>query len=292
MSKASGSPARFAVGIVLGLVVGGIVVGISYGQFAGGKSSTVTSTATVVDSVVSTASGAQPSVVTSTVTRVSTAAESAGPHLTLAPTLLLYYPGDDVVLIGTIYPPPSGDQGIEVSTSNPLGTVVQVGTAETGVDNSTFFYILNTDTSSSWVSGKYTVTATSALTSTTTVFYYAASQFGVQQLELQVVAPPVSSANQEIDVAILSTVSGGALDNVTSWSTLAVYFPDGSIHRLCTSPGQPAGCTGTFSEIHSGLYQVAFTLPPGSPGGTYYFEVEGSDSSGNSAQGLAELNVP
>jgi len=291
LNSAEGGSARFALGVVLGVVIGGLVAGISFGGLAGGKGPTVTSTTTVFSST-TISSTEQLSAITSTVTKVSTESESRAPSMTLEPTLLLYYPGDDVVLIGTVYPPPSGDQGIEISTSNPLGTVIQVGTAETGVDNGTFFYILNTGTSSSWVSGKYTVTATSALSSTTTVFYYAASQFGSQQLQFQVVAPPVSSANQEIDVAILSTLSGGALDNVTSWSGLAVYFPDGTIHYLCTSPGTPAGCTGTFSAIHPGLYQIAFTLPPGSPGGTYYVEVEGSDSSGNSAQGLAELSVP
>jgi uncharacterized protein YfaS (alpha-2-macroglobulin family) len=170
--------------------------------------------------------------------------------------------------------------------------VVQVGEAETGVSNGTFFFTLNTGTSAQWVSGTYSVTARSGAQSGSAVFYYAASNFGGQPLYLQVAAPSAASPGQKVDIAVLSTLSNGALDDVTSWSALTIYYPDGTVHSLCTSLGTSTGCTSTFTKINAGFYQVNFTLPATAPGGTYYVVMAGSDSSGNSAEGIAQFSVP
>jgi len=294
-------PARIAVlGILVGLLVGGVAVGVSYGQLDGGRSNTVTTTTETVSTTTTTVGQGQ--VITSTVSggafTVTTTVTAAGagspraPSITLEPTELVYYAGNDVILIGTIYPPPSSSQGIAVTTTNPAGTVVQVGEAQTGISNGTFFFTLNTNTSSQWVSGTYTVTATSGSQSVSAIFYYAASQLGGPPLNFQVVAPAVASPGQQVDVAVLSSRSNGAADEVTSWSTFTVYFPDGTVHDLCTSLAATPGCTGTFTRIHEGFYQVNFTLPATAPGGTYYVEVAGSDASSSSAQGIAEFSVP
>ena len=281
------------------MLFGGTAVGIYYAQANGGRDAIATSTTTVTESATATASSGQSQAVnssggtdtlTTTVTTTGTGSSRA-PSITLEPTELVYYAGDNVILIGTINPPPTSSQGIAVTTTNPAGTVVQVGEAETGITNGTFFFTLNTNTSSQWVSGTYSVTARSGAISGSAVFYYAASQFGGAPLYFQVVAPSSATPGRQVEVAVLSTLGNGALDDVTSWSSFTVYYPDGTVHSLCAPLGTPS-CTGTFTKINAAFYQVNFTLPATAPGGTYYVEVAGSDASGNSAEGIAQFSVP
>jgi len=293
-------PASIAVlGVLLGLLVGGVVVGVTYGQLTGAKNASATITET--ETVTTVASSGQSLAVTSTVSGGATftttvtapgTGSSKAPTITLEPTELLYYAGDNVILIGTIYPPPTSSQGISVTTTNPAGTVVQVGEAETGISNGTFFFTLNTNTSSQWVSGTYSVTARSGTLSGSAVFYYAATQVARAPLYFQVVAPAAAIPGQKVDIAVLSSLSNGALDDVTSWSTFTVYFPDGTVQNLCAPPSAPSGCANTFARINNGFSQANFTLPATAPGGTYYVVVAGGDSSGNSAEGIAQFSVP
>jgi hypothetical protein len=171
--------------------------------------------------------------------------------------------------------------------------VVQVGQAETGITNGTFFYLLSTATSANWISGRYSVDAAVGGQSATATFIYTASPSPRSPLlSLQVLAPPVVSAGQQVSIAILTSFPNGTLDDVTSWSTFAVLFPDGTFHNLCTPGAAPSACTGTFGRIHAGFYQLAFTLPGTAQRGTYYVEAAGSDSSGNSPRGAGQFSVP
>jgi hypothetical protein len=300
LNSGKGVPVRITVlGILLGLLLGGALVGISFGQLTAGKggSATTTETATatsvfvsVVTSIVG--AGAAASTVTTTITQPLTGAPK-GPSMNLEATELLYYYGDTVSLVGTVYPPPSGSTGIAVTTKNPLGTAVQVGQAETGITNGTFFYLLSTATSTNWVSGQYLVNATVAGQSATATFYYsAAPNAHASLLSLQILAPSVAAAGQPVSLAVVTTFPNGVLDEVTSWSTFAVLFPDGTFHNLCTSGATSSGCTGTFARIHTGFYQVTFTLPATAPRGAYYVEAAGSDSTGNSTRGAGQFSVP
>jgi hypothetical protein len=214
--------------------------------------------------------------------------------MSIEPTKLLYSGGDLVTLIGSIYPPPSTSEGILVTVNDPLGGEIQVGTAFTGVSNSTFAFLVNAGVTPEWVSGTYTAiaTTTTGSQSATTIFYYSASQFGGGLSDFQVVAPTTASPGHQVDVAVLSTVLNGAPDEVTSWAIFTLFFPDGTVQNLCASPGANSPCTGTFTRIQEGFYQVNFTLPVTAPGGTYYVEVGGSDASGNSGHGVAEFSVP
>lgn len=273
------------------MLFGGTAVGIYYAQMSGGKGATSTTTVTETASAGQT-QAVNSSGATTLTTTVTATGPSRAPSITIEPTELVYYAGDNVILIGTINPPPTSSQGIAVTTTNPAGTVVQVGEAETGISNGTFFFTLNTNTSSQWVSGTYSVTARSGAVSGSAVFYYAASQLGGAPLYFQVVAPSTATPGHQVEVAVLSTLSNGVLDDVTSWSSFTVYYPDGTVHSLCTSLGTPSSCTGTFTKINAAFYQVNFTLPATAPGGTYYVEVAGSDASGNSAEGIAQFSVP
>jgi len=290
--------ARIAVlGVLLGMLAGGIGVAVFHGQIVGGGAA-VTSTSTQTESLTSasvvtrTAEGGPPTV-TTTVTEAAAGSPRA-PSMSIEPTELLYSGGDLVTLIGSIYPPPSTSEGILVTINNPAGSEVQVGTAFTGVSNSTFAFLVNAGVTPAWVSGTYTVVATTTTgsQSATTIFYYSASQFGGGLSDFQVVAPSTASPGHQVDVAVLSTLSSGAPDEVTSWSTFTLFFPDGSTQELCASPGANSSCTGTFVRIQEGFYRVGFDLPAAAPGGTYYVEVEGSDASGNSGHGIAQFSVP
>jgi hypothetical protein len=211
----------------------------------------------------------------------------------LEATQLLYFQGETVTLVGSVYPPPPSSTGIALTTRNPLGVVVQVGQAETGITNGTFFYLLSTATSANWISGRYSVDAAVGGQSATATFIYTASPSPRSPLlSLQVLAPPVVSAGQQVSIAILTSFPNGTLDDVTSWSTFAVLFPDGTFHNLCTPGAAPSTCTGTFGRIHAGFYQLAFTLPGTAQRGTYYVEAAGSDSSGNSPRGAGQFSVP
>jgi hypothetical protein len=112
--------------------------------------------------------------VTSTVTR-NDSQSSRAPSMNLEATQLLYFQGQTVTLVGSVYPPPPSSAGIALTTRNPLGVVVQVGQAETGITNGTFFYLLSTATSAGWVSGRYSVNATVGGQSATATFIYTAS---------------------------------------------------------------------------------------------------------------------
>jgi hypothetical protein len=214
--------------------------------------------------------------------------------MSIEPTELLYSGGDLVTLIGSIFPPPSSSEGILVTINNPAGSEVQVGTAFTGVSNSTFAFLVNAGVTPEWVSGTYTViaTTTTGSQSASTIFYYSASQFMSGLSEFQVVAPSAASPGHQVDVAVLNTLPNGVPDEVTSWSAFTLFFPDGTTQELCVSPGGNSPCTGTFMRIQEGFYQVGFTLPETAPGGTYYVEVAGSDASGNSGHGIAQFSVP
>lgn len=286
-------PTRIAVlGVLLGLLVGGVFVGVSYGQLVGGGGATATSTTTITESETATVSGG-PSAATTTVTEAATGS-SIVPSMSIEPTELLYSGGDLVTLIGSIYPPPSSSEGILVTVNNPVGSEVQVGTAFTGVSNSTFAFLVNAGVTPEWVSGTYTAiaTTTTGSQSATTFFYYSASQFGGGLSDFQVVAPTTASPGHQVDVAVLSTALNGAPDEVTSWSTFTLFFPDGRVQELCASPAASSPCTGTFTRIQEGFYQVSFTLPATAPGGTYYVEAAGSDASGNAGHGIAQFSVP
>ena len=230
--------------------------------------------------------------VTSTAFRDDTTSSRAA-SMSLEATQLLYYEGQTVTLIGSVYPAPPSSTGIALTTRNPLGVVVQVGQAETGITNGTFFYLLSTATSAGWVSGKYSVTATVGGQITTATFIYTASPSARGPLlGLQVLAPPVVEAGQQVSLAVLASLPDGALHEMTSWSTFAVLFPDGTFHNLCTPGAAPATCTGTFGRIHTGFYQLLLTLPGTAQRGTYYVEAAGSDSTGNSARGAGQFSVP
>lgn len=281
------------------MLAGGVVVGVSNGGLAGrnGAPATTTETQTVTTTslqftvVTSTANaGSAASTVTTTVTGAGAVRH---PSMDIEATQILYYQGDTVTVVGTVYPPPAGSSGIAVTTTNPRGVVIQVGQAENTATNGTFFYLLSTATSANWISGAYLVNATVGGQSAKTTFYYSASLApqGLP-LSLQVLTPSVAAAGQQITIAVLTTFPNGVLDDVTSWSTFAVLFPDGTFHSLCTSPSASSTCTGSFSRIHTGFYQVQFTLPATAQRGTYYVEAAGSDSSGNSTRGAGQFSVP
>jgi hypothetical protein len=285
--------------MLLGLIVGAAAVGISSGRLAGGDGATApaavtrTVTSTMVQfSTATTTVG--PTNGISTVTATITAASSQRrPSMDLEATQLLYFQGETVTLVGTVYPPPPSSTGIALTTRNPLGVVVQVGQAETGITNGTFFYLLSTATSANWISGKYLANASVSGQSATATFIYTASPSPRGPLlSLQVLAPPVVSAGQQVSIAILTSFPNGTLDDVTSWSTFAVLFPDGTFHNLCTPGALASTCTGTFGRIHAGFYQLVFALPGTARSGTYYVEAAGSDSSGNSPRGAGQFSVP
>ena len=291
------------LGVFLGIIAGAVVLGAYSGGLTGNKGPSVTTTETQVVTVSSVSAKTTtvtekaidltPTLtVTATITRDGSAS-SRGPSMDLEATQLLYYQGQTVTLVGYIYPPPPGSTGIAVTTSNPLGIVVQVGQAETGITNGTFFYLLSTGTSAGWISGKYQVNATVGGQSAVATFLYSASQpSGRASFALQVLAPPLVDAGQQVSIAVLATIPNGVLDDVASWSTFAVLYPDGTLHNLCTPGAPPSSCTGAFSKIHAGFYQVAFTLPAAAQRGTYYVEVAGSDASANSTRGVAQFSVP
>jgi hypothetical protein len=289
--------------VFFGIIAGAVALGAYSGGLTGNRGPPVTTTETQVVTV-SSAGGKTTTVtekavelaptvtLTATVTRDGSA-PSRAPSMDLEATQLLYYQGQTVTLVGSIFPPPPGSTGIAVTTSNPLGIVVQVGQAETGITNGTFFYLLSTGTSAGWISGKYHVNATAGGQSAAATFLYSASPpSSGASLSLQVLAPPLVSAGQQVSIAVLATLPDGVLDDVASWSTFAVLFPDGTLHNLCTPGAPPSSCTGTFSKIHAGFYQVAFTLPVAAQRGTYYVEAAGSDASANSTRGVAQFSVP
>jgi hypothetical protein len=290
-------PVRVAVlGVLLGLLLGGIAVAVSSGQLSGGKgaSDTTTETRYVTTSALSAVvtSTFIPGAAALTVTTTVTEAQKR-PSMNIEATQLLYFRGDTVTIVGSVYPPLSSSTGIALTTRNPLGTLVQVGQAETGKANGTFFYLLSTDTSANWVSGAYLVNATTGTQSATATFLYSASQPAQRpSLSLQVLAPSVVAAGQQVSVAVFTTFPNGVLDDVTSWSTLAVLFPDATLHNLCTTPSASPGCFGTFTRVHKGFYQAMFILPASAQRGTYYVEAAGSDSSGNSTRGAGQFSVP
>ena len=290
------------LGALLGIIVGAVAVGVSSGGLIGNKSPPMTTTET--RTVVASPAGGQITTVTEktfniwTLTVTSTVARndsqsSRAPSMNLEATQLLYFQGQTVTLVGSVYPPPPSSTGIALTTRNPLGVVVQVGQAETGITNGTFFYLLSTATSAGWVSGRYSVNATVGGQSATATFIYTASPSPRGPLlGLQVLAPPVVSAGQQVSIAVLTSFPNGTLDDVTSWSTFAVLFPDGTFHNLCAPGAAPSKCTGTFGRIHAGFYQLVFALPATAQRGTYYVEAAGSDSSGNSPRGAGLFSVP
>jgi hypothetical protein len=306
LKSRKGVLSRVAVlGALLGIVVGAIAVGVSSGGLIGNKSPPMTTTET--RTVVASPAGGQTTTVTekifagnlpetltvtSTVTR-NASASSRVASMDLEATQLLYFQGQTVTLVGSVYPPPPSSAGIALTTRNPLGVVVQVGQAETGITNGTFFYLLSTATSAGWVSGRYSVNATVGGQSATATFIYTASPSPRGPLlGLQVLAPPVVGAGQQVSIAILTSFPNGTLDDVTSWSTFAVLFPDGTFHNLCAPGADPSRCTGAFGRIHAGFYQLVFALPGTAQRGTYYVEAAGTDSSGNSTRGAGQFSVP
>jgi len=213
--------------------------------------------------------------------------------MNLEATQLLYFQGQTVTLVGSIYPPPPSSAGIALTTRNPLGVVVQVGQAENrDYERDVLLpalhgYLGELDLR------KVPVNATVGGQSATATFIYTASPSPRGPLlGLQVLASPVISAGQQVSIAILTSFPNGTLDDVTSWSTFAVLFPDGTFHYLCTPGAAPSICRGTFGRIHAGFYQLVFTLPGTAQRGTYYVEAAGSDSSGNSTRGAGQFSVP
>jgi hypothetical protein len=290
------------LGVLLGLIVGAAAVGVSSGELTGNKNPAMTTTETRI--LTASSAGGQTTTVTEktfnlpstlTVTRTvirDASASSRAASMDLEATQLLYFQGQTVTLVGSVFPPPPSSTGIALTTRNPFGVVVQVGQAETGITNGTFFYLLSTATSANWISGRYSVDATVGGQSATATFIYAASPSPRGPLlGLQLLAPPEVNAGQQVSIAILTSFPNGTLDDVTSWSTFAVLFPDGTFHDLCT-PGAMSSCIGTFGRIHAGFYQSVFALPGTAQRGTYYVEAAGSDSSGNATRGVGQFSVP
>ena len=247
---------------------------------------TLSETTTVTTTSVSIAGGGSvaTTTVTVTLTRDST--------MDLQATQLLYYGGSPVTLFGTINPPPTSTQGVVMMTRNPQGVVVDVGQAQVSSSTGSYSYVIGAGGSTNWQQGEYSVTASTGSKAATTVFYFTPSQtVNSAALTLQVLAPQLASPGTQIDVGVLATLRSGAPDDVASWSTLAVLFPDGSFHNVCASGATAAGCTGALTRVQLGFYQMIFPVPSPAQQGTYFIEAAGADSSGNSSRAVGEFSV-
>jgi hypothetical protein len=274
------------------------VVGEFYSQLTGGRTApaTITSTQTV------TTTGTLQEVTTVTATSVSitgsatatiTVTSTKDPSIDLQATQLLYYGGYPVTLFGTITPPPSSTQGVVMMTRNPQGVVVDVGQAQVSSATGSFSYVIGAGGTINWQQGQYSATATAGSKAATTAFYFTPSQAAANPppLSVLVLAPQLASPGAPIDVGVLATLQSGAPDDMASWSTLAVLFPDGSFHNVCAAGAPATGCTGTLTRIQLGFYQLVFNVPQAAQQGTYFIEAAGSDSTGNSARGLGEFSI-
>ncbi len=290
------------LGLFLGLVVGGAAVAISSGLLtsAKGTSSTSSQPQAAVSASTSGLSSSATSITdsaTSTlaVNRTITVSETSNTAVMhLQASQLLYSGGSTVTIFGTLNPQPALSTGVQVTTRNPQGIVVDIGEALIGSTTGTFLYSLPSGSSANWIQGAYSINATGDSGSATTIFYYNPSQTTQSgtRLNLQVLAPSAASPGQLVYVAILLTLPNGDLDDATSWSVLAVLFPDGTLHDICASTGASSGCTGSLSRIHTGFYQVTFTLPTNAQRGTYFAEAGAVDSAGNSARALGQFGIP
>lgn len=283
--------------LVLGLVVGGVAVAFISGQTTGGRTSSGSLTQaqetgdTTTVGALSTSTtflGASTSSANRTIS-VAIALNTAAMHLQASQ--LLYSGGSTVTVFGTLNPPPPLSTGVQVTTRNPQGVVVDIGEALIGTTTGTFLYSLPSGGSAGWIQGAYSVNATGDSGSATTIFYYNPSQATPNgtRLNLQVLAPSLTSPGQQVSVAALLTFPNGTLDDAASWSVFSVLYPDGTLHDLCTAGA--SSCDGTFSRIHKGFYQVTFSLPASAQHGTYFVEAGAADSSGNSARSLGQFSV-
>ncbi len=53
-------------------------------------------------------------------------------------------------------------------------------------------------------------------------------------------------AGTSVQIAVLTTSPTGTANDVSLWSPFHIHYPDGTLHNLCTGPGIPSGCSGTF----------------------------------------------
>jgi len=282
-----------AVGVIVGLVIGGLAVETFSLQLGGntpGVTTTVTRTSIQTISTVTSISRVEPQNVVATTT--VTAGVSRAHTIDLQATQLLYYGGSPITFFGTIYPPPSATQGIVIATRNPNNLVVDIGQAQTSGGTGSFSYVIGATGTLNWIPGAYSVSATSGSRNVSTIFYFSQSLSGTTAppVVLNVLAPPLVKAGDQVNIPILATLPNGAPDNVTLWSTLTVLFPDGVFHPLCV-PNSSGSCAGTFSKVQVGFYQVLFTLPSSAQQGTYFVEAAVTDSAGGSARTLSQFSV-
>ena len=222
--------------LVLGLVVGGVAVAFISGQTTGGRTSSGSLTQaqetgdTTTVGALSTSTtflGASTSSANRTIS-VAIALNTAAMHLQASQ--LLYSGGSTVTVFGTLNPPPPLSTGVQVTTRNPQGVVVDIGEALIGTTTGTFLYSLPSGGSAGWIQGAYSVNATGDSGSATTIFYYNPSQATPNgtRLNLQVLAPSLTSPGQQVSVAALLPSRMGR----------STTLPHGRSSRSCTLTGR------------------------------------------------------
>lgn len=205
----------------------------------------------------------------------------------------MYYAGSPVTLFGTIYPPPSENEGIVVSVKNPRNVVVEVGQAQISRSSGSFSYVIGVGGTQNWLQGGYNATATLGDRSVYAIFWLspARSGAGAPTLGLNVLAPPLVRPGDQVNIAVIASLPNGAPDNVTVWTSLYLLFPDGVFHSVCNPSDSSLGCVGTLARTQPGFYQIFFTLPSTAEKGTYFVEAAVTDSSGSSARSLGQFFV-
>jgi hypothetical protein len=191
------------------------------------------------------------------------------------------YSGSQTITIsGTITPAASG-VNVFIQTSNPQGTLVDAASVTTNPTTGAFTYSLVAGGSSSWISGTYTVTATSPTASGTTSFTYnSGAPTAGAAISLLVEAPALVWPGQSVSVAALPLWNNGSMASV-SFPVAAYYTPAGAVVNL------PAPTAAS-----NGLYVWTWTLAAGSPDGAYFVYLEANNTaSGLTAWAMSEFQV-
>jgi hypothetical protein len=210
--------------------------------------------------------------------------------------------GQLIQVSGTVTPAPTtANSAVILTTKGPMGQV-DIGNAPVATGTGSFAYTFVTGGTSSWVTGTYTINGTwgqsgNTATATATFSYTAPSMVpgsgGPASINVQVTASTPTVAGQQEQVGILTSFASNGSLAAATFQTIHYHPPTGALVTLCSAAGQ-TGCTGTFTVIHKGFYEINFTAPAGAGGYFIHAWTNGPVAAGVSTgqgQGLAQFTV-
>jgi hypothetical protein len=184
------------------------------------------------------------------------------------------YSGSATITVsGTVTPAPSTDTAAVITTKNPNGAQVDIGTASVSTSNGAYSYSFVAGGTANWIAGTYTVNATwgsgTNTAKATTTFTYTAGATtttgAAQTLIVQVQSPSPAWPGQKFRFAVLVSWSNGSLADA-SFVTVHYHTPD---NTLVTCGASGSACSA-FTRIHKGFYYFGVDLPANSPNGGYF----------------------